>query len=81
MADMTTYIMEKCSRMIAEITKDLSDMTDRAVETQKILRALKDPDIIVNGSPNLTLDRIQVMENGDISVLQEPEKKISGART
>ena len=74
MADMTAYIMEKCSRMIAEITKDLSDMNDRVVETQKILRALKDPDMIVNGSPNLTLDRIQIMENGDISVLQEPEK-------
>ena len=76
MADMTAYIMEKCSRMIAEITKDLSDMNDRVVETQKIIRALKNPDIVVNGAPNLTLDRIQVMENGDISVLQEPEKKI-----
>ena len=75
MADMTAYIMEKCSRMIAEITKDLSDMNDRVVKTQEILRALKDPDMIVNGSPNLTLDRIQIMENGDISVLQEPEKK------
>ena len=75
MADMTAYIMEKCSRMIAEITKDLSDMNDRVVETQKILRALKDPDIIVNGAPNLTLDRIQIMENGDISVLQDTEKK------
>ena len=71
MADMTAYIMEKCSRMIAEITKDLSEMNDRVVETQKILRALKDPDMIVNGSPNLTLDRIQIMENGDITVLQE----------
>ena len=75
MADMTAYIMEKCSKMIAEITKDLSDMNDRVVETQKILRALKDPDMIVNGSPNLTLDRIQIMENGDISVLQDTEKK------
>jgi hypothetical protein len=75
MADMTAYIIEKCSRMIAEITKDLSDMNDRVVETQKILRALKDPDIIVNGAPNLTLDRIQIMENGDISVLQDTEKK------
>ena len=75
MADMTAYIMEKCSRMIAEITKDLSDMNDRVVKTQEILRALKDPDMIVNGSPNLTLDRIQIMENGDISVLQDTEKK------
>jgi len=70
MADMTAYIVEKYSRMIAEITKDLSDMTDRVVETQKILRALKDPSIIVNGSPNLTLDRVQIMEDGNISVLQ-----------
>ena len=70
MADMTAYIIEKYSRMIAEITKDLSDMSDRVVETQKILRALKDPDIIVNGSPNLTLDRVQFLENGDINVLQ-----------
>ena len=87
MADMTAYITGKYNRMISEITKDLSDMNDKVVNTQNILRALKNPDMIIDGGP-LTLDRIQVMENGDFRILpmppeppitevcvQEPEKK------
>ena len=87
MADMTAYITAKYNVMIAEITKDLSDMNDKVVNTQNLLRALKNPDMLVDGAP-LTLDRIQVMENGDFRILptkppappitevcvQEPEK-------
>ena len=87
MADMTAYITEKYNRMISEITKDLSDMNDKVVNTQNLLRALKNPDMLVDGA-SLTLDRIQIMENGDFRILpmppappitevcvQEPEKK------
>ena len=87
MADMTAYITVKYNRMISEITKDLSDMNDKVVNTQNLLRALKNPDMLIDGA-SLTLDRIQVMENGDFRILpvppappitevcvQEPEKK------
>ena len=69
MANLTPYLTEKYTKMIAEITADLGKMADDLAETQNIVRALKNPDMIVNGFPNLTLDRVQVMENGDIRVI------------
>ena len=69
MANLTPYLTEKYTKMIAEITADLGKTADDLAETQNIVRALKNPDMIVNGFPNLTLDRVQVMENGDIRVI------------
>ena len=38
---------------------------------QNIIRGLKNPDVLINGM-SLTLDMIQVMENGDIRILPPP---------
>ena len=77
MANLTPYLTEKYTKMIAEITADLGKMADDLAETQNIVRALKNPDMIVNGFPNLTLDRVQVMENGDIRLLPPPPAPIT----
>ena len=86
MANLTPYLTEKYTKMIAEITADLGKTADDLANLQNIIRALKNPDMMVNGSPNLTLDMVQIMENGDIRLLpptpapitetcvQEPQK-------
>ena len=72
MADLTPYLTQKYTKMIAEIAADLGKTADDLAEVQNIVRALKNPDMIVNGFPNLTLDRVQVMETGDIRVIPPP---------
>ena len=72
MADLTQYMTTKYTKMIAEITADLGKTADDLANLQNIIRALKNPDIIVEGAANLTLDRVQVMENGDIRVIPPP---------
>ena len=72
MANLTPYLTEKYTKMIAEITADLGKTADDLAEVQNIVRALKNPDMIVNGFPNLTLDRVQVMETGEIRVIPPP---------
>ena len=69
MANLTPYLTEKYTKMIAEITADLGKTADDLANLQNIIRALKNPDMMVNGSPNLTLDMVQIMENGDIRLL------------
>ena len=69
MANLTPYLTQKYTRMIEEITVDLGNTADNLAEAQNIIRALKNPDMVVNGFPNLTLDRVQIMENGDIRVI------------
>ena len=69
MANLTPYLTEKYTKMIAEITADLGKTADDLANAQNIIRALKNPDMMVNGSPNLTLDMVQIMENGDIRLL------------
>jgi len=71
MADMGSYLAEKYTKMIEAITNDLGNTTDKLALAQNILRALKNPDMLVNGAP-LTLERLQVMENGDIRTLPPP---------
>ena len=84
MADLTQYLTSKYQKMIAEITADLGKTADDLANMQNIVRALKNPDMMVDGTP-LTLDRIQVMETGDVRVIppmppitetcvQEPQK-------
>jgi hypothetical protein len=68
MADLTQYLTAKYTKMIAEITADLGKTADDLANAQNIVRALKNPDMLVNGA-SLTLDMVQVMENGDIRLL------------
>jgi hypothetical protein len=72
MANLTPYLTEKYTKMITEITADLGKTADDLAFAQNIVRALKNPDMIVNGFPNLTLDRVQVMETGEIRVIPPP---------
>jgi hypothetical protein len=71
MANLTPYLTEKYTKMIAEITTDLGKTADDLANAQNIVRALKNPDMLVNGT-SLTLDMVQVMENGDIRVIPPP---------
>ena len=85
MADLTQYLTQKYTKMVAEISADLGKTADDLANAQNIIRALKNPDIMVNGE-SLTLDMVQIMENGDIRLLppqpapitdrcvQEPQK-------
>ena len=71
MADMGEYIVDKYTMMVKAITTDLGGTADKLATAQNVLRALKNPDILVDGAP-LTLERLQVMENGDIRTLPPP---------
>ena len=71
MANLTEYLTTKYNRMVGEITKDLSDQLDKVTELGNMIRSLKNPDMLVNGGP-LTLDRIQVMEDGNFRILPVP---------
>ena len=61
----------KQSECILELGKELGDVSERLTSTQNILRALKNPDILVDGAP-FTLDRMQIMENGEIRKIPPP---------
>ena len=71
MADMGEYTADKYAAMAKVITADLGRTTDKLAYAQNILRALKNSDMLVDGAP-LTLERLQVMENGDIRTLPPP---------
>jgi len=71
MADLTQYMTQKYTKLIAEITADLGKTADDLANAQNIIKALKNPDMLVNGT-SLTLDMVQVMENGDIRVIPPP---------
>ena len=76
MADLTQYLTQKYTTMVAEITADLGKVSDDLRNTQNLLRALKNPDALVDGAP-LTLDRLQIMENGDIRVMPPPPAPVT----
>ena len=71
MADLTQYLTAKYTKVIAEISTDLGKTADDLANTQNIIKALKNPDMLINGV-SLTLDMVQVMENGDIRILPPP---------
>ena len=71
MANLTPYLTEKYTKMIAEITADLGKTADDLANAQNIIRALKNPDMMVNGE-SLTLDMVQIIENGNIRVIPPP---------
>ena len=58
---------------IKELGRNLGEISSKQAFAQNMIRALKNPDMLWKGAP-LTLDRIQVMENGDIRDLPpQPE--------
>ena len=71
MADLTQYLAAKYNKMIGEISADLGKTADDLANMQNIIKALKNPDMLINGM-SLTLDMVQVMENGDIRILPPP---------
>ena len=71
MADLTQYLTAKYNKMVAEGAADLGKTADDLANTQNIIKALKNPDMLINGM-SLTLDMVQVMENGDIRILPPP---------
>ena len=71
MADLTQYLTQKYTKMVAEISTDLGKTADDLANMQNIIKALKNPDMLINGV-SLTLDMVQVMENGDIRILPPP---------
>ena len=85
MADLTQYLTQKYTKMVAEISADLGKTADDLANAQNIIRALKNPDMMVNGG-SVTMERIQVMETSEIRLLppqpapitdrcvQEPQK-------
>ena len=76
MADLTQYLTQKYTKMVAEISADLGKTADDLANAQNIIRALKNPDMMVNGA-SLTLDMVQIMENGDIRLLPPPPAPIT----
>ena len=71
MADLTQYLTQKFTKMITEITVDLGKTADDYARVQNMIRGLKNPDMLFDGA-SLTLDRIQIMETGDIRILPPP---------
>jgi hypothetical protein len=61
----------KLDEVIEELGSDIGETSRILAEAQNIIRALKNPDMLVNGA-SLTLDLVQVMENGDIRVIPPP---------
>ena len=61
----------KLDEVIEELGSELGDTADNLANAQNIIRALKNPDVMVDGAP-LTLERLQVMETGDVRVIPPP---------
>ena len=57
---------------IKELGRNIGEISGKQAFAENIVRGLKNPDMIVNGFPNLTLDRVQVMETGEIRVIPPP---------
>ena len=61
---------------IKELGRNLGEISNKQAFAQNILRALKNPDMLMDGAP-LTLERLQVMENGDIRTLPPPPPEMT----
>ena len=53
---------------IKELGRNLGEISGKQAFAENIVRGLKNPDIILNGG-SVTMDRVQVMETGDIRLL------------
>jgi hypothetical protein len=69
---------------IKELGRNLGEISGKQAFAENIIRGLKNPDMLVNGG-SVTMERIQVMETGEIRLLppmppitetcvQEPQK-------
>ena len=56
---------------IKELGRNIGEVSGKQASAENIVRGLKNPDMLVNGA-SLTLDMVQVMENGDIRVIPPP---------
>ena len=56
---------------IKELGRNLGEISGKQAFAENIVRGLKNPDIILNGG-SVTMDRVQVMETGEIRLLQLP---------
>ena len=56
---------------IKELGRNIGEVSIKQAFAENIVRGLKNPDMLVNGA-SLTLDMVQVMENGDIRVIPPP---------
>ena len=61
----------KLDLVIEELGSELGDTAHNLAQAQNMVRGLKNPDILWDGV-SLTLERIQVMETGDIRVIPPP---------
>ena len=53
---------------IKELGRNIGEVSGKQAFAENIVRGLKNPDMLIDGAP-LTLERIQVMETGDIRLL------------
>ena len=58
----------KQDEVILELGDELGDTADNLANAQNMVRGLKNPDMLFDGA-SLTLDMVQIMENGDIRLL------------
>jgi|TARA_Y100000310_G_scaffold191121_1_gene191128 hypothetical protein len=68
MAGDVDYIADMYNANIKKVVRDLFETNRQLAYAQTILRALRNPDMIVEGGP-MTVDRIQSLENGDVTIL------------
>ena len=54
-----------------ELGGDLDTISKQQAFAENIVRGLKNPDMLVNGG-SVTMERVQVMETGEIRLLQPP---------
>ena len=53
---------------IKELGRNIGEVSIKQASAENIVRGLKNPDMMVNGG-SVTMDRIQVMETGEIRLL------------
>ena len=56
---------------IKELGRNLGEISGKQAFAENIVRGLKNPDMLVNGG-SVTMERVQVMETGEIRLLQLP---------
>jgi len=56
---------------IKELGRNLGEISGKQAFAENIVRGLKNPDMLVNGG-SVTMERVQVMETGEIRLLQPP---------
>jgi len=69
--NLVEYLTAKYTKVITEMAEDLGGTADEVSKLKTIISALKNSDMMVNGV-SLTLDMVQVMENGDVRIMPPP---------